>query len=130
MIPIAFCQTNRLFILLERAEKEIRFSLANGMFKIKMDIDHHGPRRMPDNCKNLNPPYFLLPSTFKGQFTEHELFKSQKPVSAFRDKRRASILHFFYNRFELGIEFAFYVPISNCKLLILSLFANFKGTVA
>jgi hypothetical protein len=35
------------------------------MFKIKMDIDRHGPRRMPDNCKNLNPPYFSLPSTFK-----------------------------------------------------------------
>jgi hypothetical protein len=49
-------------MLLERAEKEIRFS----MFKIKLDIDRHGPRRMPDNCKNLNPPYFSLPSTFKG----------------------------------------------------------------
>ena len=65
MIRITFCQTNRLFILLERAEEEIRFSMANGMFKIKMDIDRHGPRRMPDNCKNLNPPYFSLPSTFK-----------------------------------------------------------------
>ncbi len=40
------------------------FSMANGLFKIKMDIDRHGPRRMPDNCKNLNPPYFSLPSTF------------------------------------------------------------------
>ncbi len=65
MIRIAFCQTNRLFILLKRAEKEIHFSMTNGMFKIKMDIDRHGPRRMPDNCKNLNPPYFSLPSTFK-----------------------------------------------------------------
>jgi hypothetical protein len=63
LIRITFCQTNRLFILLERAENEIRFSMANGMFKIKMDIDRHGPRRMPDNCKNLNPPYFSLPST-------------------------------------------------------------------
>jgi hypothetical protein len=44
--------------------KGIRFSMENGMFKIKMDIDRHGPRRMPDNCKNLNPPYFSLPSTF------------------------------------------------------------------
>ncbi len=42
----------------------VRFSMANGFFKIKMDIDRHGPRRMPDNCKNLNPPYFSLPSTF------------------------------------------------------------------
>jgi hypothetical protein len=32
-----------LFILLERAEMEIRFALANGMFKMKMDIDGHGP---------------------------------------------------------------------------------------
>jgi hypothetical protein len=31
----------------------------------KMDIDRHGPRLMPNNCKNLNPPYFSLPSTFK-----------------------------------------------------------------
>ncbi len=67
MIRIAFCQTNLLFILLERAEKEIRFSIANGMFKTKMDIDRHGPRLMTNNCKNLNPPYFSLASTFKEQ---------------------------------------------------------------
>jgi hypothetical protein len=65
LIRIAFCQTNRLFILLERAEKEIHFSMANGKFKMKMDIDRHGPRLMPNNCKDLNPPYFSLPSTFK-----------------------------------------------------------------
>ncbi len=65
MIRSAFCQTNRLFILLEKAENEIRFSMVNGMFKTKLDIDRHGPRLMPNNCKNLNPPYFSLPSTFK-----------------------------------------------------------------
>jgi hypothetical protein len=65
LIRIASCQTNRLFILLERAEKEICFSMANGTFKIKMDIDRHGPRLMPNNCKNLNPSYFSLPSTLK-----------------------------------------------------------------
>ncbi len=65
MLRIASCQTNRLFILLERAEKEICFSIANGMFKLKMDIDRHGPRLMTNNYKNLNPPYFSLPSTFK-----------------------------------------------------------------
>ncbi len=65
LLRIASCQTNRLFILLERAEKEIRFSIANSMFKPKMDIDRHGPRLMPNNCKNLNPPYFSLPFTFK-----------------------------------------------------------------
>jgi hypothetical protein len=35
------------------------------MFKKKMDIDRHGPRPMPNSCKNLNPPNFSLPSTFK-----------------------------------------------------------------
>jgi hypothetical protein len=52
--------------LLERAETEIRFALADGMFRMKMDIDRHGPRLMPNNCKNLNPPHFSLPTTFKG----------------------------------------------------------------
>jgi hypothetical protein len=32
--------------------------------KTKMDIYRHGPRLMPNNCKNLNPPYFSLPTTF------------------------------------------------------------------
>ncbi len=64
MIRIAFCETNCLFILLERAEKKIRFSMANGMFKTKIDIDRHSPRLMPNKCKNLNPPYFSLPTTF------------------------------------------------------------------
>jgi hypothetical protein len=43
---------------------EIRFALVNGMFKMKMDIDHRGPRPMPNSCKNLNLPNFSLPSTF------------------------------------------------------------------
>jgi hypothetical protein len=38
--------------------------MANGMFKTKMDIDRHSPRPMRNNCKHLNPPYFLLPTTF------------------------------------------------------------------
>ncbi len=38
MIRIAFCQTNRLFILLERAETKICISMANSMFKQKKDI--------------------------------------------------------------------------------------------
>jgi hypothetical protein len=32
---------------------------------MKMDIDRHCPRRMPNNCTNLNPSFFSLPSTFK-----------------------------------------------------------------
>jgi hypothetical protein len=66
LIRIAFNQTNCLFILLERAEMEIRFSMANSMFKTKMDIDRHGPRFI---ANNLNPPYFSLPTTFKTFFS-------------------------------------------------------------
>ncbi len=64
MIHIAVCQTNRLFILLERAETKIRFSMANRMFKTKMNIYRHSPRLMRNNCKHLYPPYFSLPTTF------------------------------------------------------------------
>ena len=39
--------------------------MANSMFKIKKDIDRHGPRLMHSNCKHLDPPYFSLPTTFK-----------------------------------------------------------------
>jgi hypothetical protein len=46
---------------------EIRFSMANGTFKMKMDIDRHGPRLMPNNYQHLDPPYFSLPTTFNGQ---------------------------------------------------------------
>jgi hypothetical protein len=60
-----FVKQIAFFILLERVEKEIRFSMANGTFKMKMDIDGHGPRLIPNNCKNPNPPYFSLPSPFK-----------------------------------------------------------------
>ncbi len=54
MIRNAFCQTNRLFNLLERAEKEICFSMANGTFKMKMDIDRHGPDLCPTAVKILS----------------------------------------------------------------------------
>jgi hypothetical protein len=60
-----FCQRNRLLILLERAENgNSFFSLENGMLKMKMDIDRNGPRLVPNNCQNLGPPYFSLPTTF------------------------------------------------------------------
>jgi hypothetical protein len=42
--------------------------MANGTFKMKMDIDRHGPRLMPNNYNNLNSPYFSLPSTINGCF--------------------------------------------------------------
>ncbi len=72
----SFCQTNRLFILLERAEKEICFSMANGMFKTQIDMDRHGPRLIPNNCKNLYPPYFSLPTTFNCTISQ---FRSSNP---------------------------------------------------
>ncbi len=65
MIRIAYCQSNRYLNLLERAETEIRFSMANDMFKMKMDIDRHGPKLMPNKCQYIDPPYFSLQTTFK-----------------------------------------------------------------
>jgi hypothetical protein len=46
---------------------------------MKMDIDRHGPRPMPNNCKNLNPPNFSLPSTFNIQ--KWELNRSENELS-------------------------------------------------
>jgi hypothetical protein len=40
--------------------------MANDMSKVKTDIDRHSPRLMPDNCQQLDPSYFSLPTTFKG----------------------------------------------------------------
>ncbi len=45
LICITNCQSNRLLILLQRAEMVVRFSIANSIFNLKMDIDRHGPRR-------------------------------------------------------------------------------------
>jgi hypothetical protein len=41
--------------------------MANGMFKKKTDIIHHGPRLMPlpNNCQQLDPPYSSLPTSLK-----------------------------------------------------------------
>jgi hypothetical protein len=47
--------------------------MANGTFKMKMDIDRHSPRSMPNNCKNFNPPNFSLPTTFKLLFVMHSI---------------------------------------------------------
>jgi hypothetical protein len=60
-------QSNHLLILLERTETEIRFSMANGMFKMNMDINRMGPRLMANNCQHLDLPYFSMPTTFKMQ---------------------------------------------------------------
>ncbi len=49
--------------------------MANGTFKMRMDVHRHGPRLMPNNCKNLNPPFFSLPSTFKWKMGKEETKK-------------------------------------------------------
>jgi len=61
--PHRFCQTNHLFILLERAEMKY---VSQWQTTLSKDIDRHGPRLMPNNCKNFNPPNFSLLSTFNG----------------------------------------------------------------
>ncbi len=75
---IAYCQRNRFLILLERAETEIRFWMANGMFIKIMEFDRHGPRQMPKNCQILDPPYFSLPTSIIEDFFRdlvHETFR-------------------------------------------------------
>ncbi len=53
MIHIAFCQTNHQFILLERAEKEIHFSVANWTFKMKWTSIATVPELCPTTVKIL-----------------------------------------------------------------------------
>jgi hypothetical protein len=48
------------------------FLNANSTFKMKININRHGPRLMP-SCKNLNPSYFSLPSTLKQDFLKFSL---------------------------------------------------------
>ncbi len=47
---------------------KIRFSMANSTFKMKMDINRHDPRPVPNNRENFNSPNFSLPTTFKTCF--------------------------------------------------------------
>jgi hypothetical protein len=62
------------YLIFERAETEIRFSMANCMFKNKMDIDRHGPRRMPNNYQHLDPLYFSLRTTFNSSRLARNVF--------------------------------------------------------
>ncbi len=62
---IAYCQSNRLLILLLQAEEEIRFFMVDGMFKRKINTNCHSPRLVPNTCQGLDPPYLLLPTNFK-----------------------------------------------------------------
>ncbi len=47
--------------------------MANGMFKMKMDIDRHGPRLMPNNCQHLDPPYFSFQLPLKSVYLDLKL---------------------------------------------------------
>jgi hypothetical protein len=55
---IAYYQSNRSLILLDRAETEICFWMANGMVRKKTDIDCHRSQNYAYNCQHLDPPYF------------------------------------------------------------------------
>jgi hypothetical protein len=62
----ANCQRNRLLILLDWAEKEIRFLPENHTFKINnITLDRHGHRLIPNQCHIPDPRNFSLLSTFK-----------------------------------------------------------------
>jgi hypothetical protein len=43
------------------------------MFKKKTDINHYGPRLMPNNWQQLDPPYFSLPTTINTLFVTRSL---------------------------------------------------------
>jgi hypothetical protein len=44
-----------------------RNTFLNDKWHVQNENGHrHGARLMPNNCKNLNSPYFSLPTTFKG----------------------------------------------------------------
>ncbi len=69
------------------------------MFKMKMDIDRHGPRPMPNNCKNLNPPNFSLASTFK-RFEEIHIWLQHLYVDVReRKETHLNILRWFLFKF-------------------------------
>jgi hypothetical protein len=53
-------------MLLLQAEKEINtFLIKNCMFKLKINLDRHGPASYPNICLLPGPHCFSFPSTFK-----------------------------------------------------------------
>ncbi len=65
-----------------------------------MDIDRHGPRLMPNNCKNLNPHYFSLPSTFKAEKNKNYL-----PLLFFMNNEQVEGLSNFRTNFLKASEY-------------------------
>ncbi len=60
------CQSNRLLILLKRAETEYVSE-----WQKAIDIHRHSPRLIPNNCHILDPPFISLPTTFKLELTKY-----------------------------------------------------------
>jgi hypothetical protein len=50
----------------------MRFLVADSMFIMKININCHGPRLLP-NTERLDPPFFLLPTPFNIQFMTREI---------------------------------------------------------
>ena len=74
-----------------------------------MDIDRHGPRLMPNNCKNLNPPNFSLPSTVKGRW-KRETMRIWKESNVRQWSRTVAIEVYFqfeHAVFEQNVLFPF-----------------------
>ncbi len=63
----------------------------------EMDIDRHGPRLMPNNCKNLNPPFFSLLTTLDRRHIKTVTFcwstftGCHRSFQTFTNKERCSI---------------------------------------
>jgi hypothetical protein len=65
------------FYFAGESRKENMFLNGKRHVQNEMDIDGHGPKLMPNNCKNLNPPYFLLPSAFNSMETPIQVDMNQ-----------------------------------------------------
>jgi hypothetical protein len=59
--------------------------MANGMFKMKMDIDRHSPRLMPNNCQHLDPLYFSLPTTFNASLQHKKGPELKREIKLFEN---------------------------------------------
>ncbi len=56
--------------------------MANGMFKMKKDIDRHGPRLMSNNnCQHRDPAFFSLPTS--NYFKQIHMCLQRKPEAKF-----------------------------------------------
>jgi hypothetical protein len=77
--------------------------MANGTFKTKVDIDCHSPRLMPNNCKNLNPPYFSLPSTFKERLNHRICAGAVVIVTRVSTKKVQQLVHWIKDLHQLHL---------------------------